>query len=485
MQYAPKRYLTMKKAVLTLAVISLFVTGALAKTQALIRKDGRRHVGLVTKAKVGGKDGYNVQMRIGEIFVPADDVERIENAATPLEEFHAELAKLKKSDVKGRYKLAKSGIKKKLYLESANILKGILAIDPNHERAKLLLQEVQATMDRTQDPAKLHQEYLKRRAAIRRGDAKGFLVLGKWAHGNKLLADAKDAATRALQADPELVDAAKLLNKLNTELTKSGPVSPQGVRDKHLLSLEDVSRVRLAEFNLKGDVVGVRFRNRVLRRFTQAMSGRDEFKDDKDFNRKFMGLNAVKKLQYIMDPARDLDPEVLESIKSDISIESDPIFMRKFRSKIWPIVRQNCATTGCHGAPEGVGGLKLFNVPSRDVKILYTNFVILAGSSDKNGVRLLDRDATDNSLLLEYLLPPMLAKYPHPKTKKPIRNLFKDRERPAYKLIRDWIGSLASPGYPDFRLKYKPPFGMKLNLSGGGGTLPPRDRSGGGLKDRR
>jgi hypothetical protein len=475
----------MKKAVLTLAVVSLFVTGALAKTQALVRKDGRRHVGLVTKAKVGGKDGYNVQMRIGEIFVPSDDVDRIESASTPLEDFQAKLGKLKASDVKGRYKLAKEGVKKGLLLESANILKGILAIDPDHERAKLLLDEVQATRVRTQDPTKLHQEYLKRRSAIRRGDAKGFLALGKWAYGNKLLVDAKDAATRALKADPELVEAAKLLNKINTELTKSGPVNTVGISEKTLLSQDDVSRVRLAEFNLKGDVVGVKFRNRVLRRFTTAMSGRDEFESDKDFGRKFMGLNAVKKLQYIMDPTRDLDPAVLESIKADIVIESDPIFMRKFRSKIWPIVKQNCATMRCHGAPEGVGGLKLFNAPSRDVKIIYTNFAILAGSADKNGVRLLDRDANDNSLLLEYLLPSTLAKYPHPKTKNPIRNLFRDRERPAYKLISEWISSLASPGYPDYRLKYKPPFGMKLNLSGGGGTLPPRERRGGGLKDRR
>jgi len=475
----------MRKSVLSLAFVSIFVAGALAKTQALIRKDGRRHLGLITKANVGGRDGYKVQMRIGEIFVPSDEVDRIEDAATPIEEFRGKLAKIKPADVKGRYNLARWAFKKGLLLEASGVLKGILEIDPNHQRAKLMLRQIEAKKVRTEDPAKLHQKYMERRAGIRAGDAKGFLLLGRWAYDSKLYRDAKDALERALKAGPELVEAAKLLNKVNSVLTTEGPTSTDGVSDDSLLSVADIARVRLKEFRPEGDIVGVKFRNRVLRRFVSAMSGRDEFESDKDFGRKFMGYTSIKKLQYIMDPARNIDPDVLKSIKADILIETDPLFMKTFRSRIWPVVRQNCAATACHGAPEGVGGLKLFNVPARDIRIPYTNFVILAGSVGKTGGRVLDRDTNDESLLLEYLIPKSLAKYPHPKTKKPMRVLFKDRQHPAYKIIKDWIGSLASPGYPDYRLEYKPPFGMKLNLSGGGGTLPPRRRSDGALEDRR
>jgi tetratricopeptide (TPR) repeat protein len=465
----------MKKAVLSLAFVSILVSMAFAKTQALIRKDGRRHIGLVTKAQ--GKDGYNVQMRIGEIFVPSSEVDRIEDAATPIEEFRAKKAKLKPTNVKGRYKLAQWAFKKGLLMEASDVLKEILKTDANHERAKLLLEEIDAKKKRTQDPPKLHQVYIGRRAGVRPSDSKGFMELGKWAYENKLYSDAKDALSRALKVDPDLVEAARLLSKVANALTAAGP-STGGVRDKNLLSVADVSRVRLEEFRLVGDIVGVKYRNRVLRRFVTAMSGRDEFETNKDFGRKFMGYPSIKKLQYIMNPDRDIEPDTLEALKTDILVETDPMFMRQFRSKIWPIIKQNCATMGCHGAPEGVGGLKLFNVPARDVRISYTNFVILAGSSGAKVGRVLDRDTVQDSLLLEYLLPASVAKYPHPKTKKNIRNLFKNRQAPAYKIISGWIDSLAAPGYPDYRLEYKAPFGMKLNLSGGGGTLPPRKRPG-------
>jgi len=464
----------MKKAVLLLAVVSLFSAGVLAKTQALIRKDGRRHVGLVTKAK--DKDGYNVQMRIGVLFVPSNEVARIEDATTPLEEFRSRLAKLKPEDVKARYKLAQWAFRKRLLSEAGDVLKTILKRDANHERAKLLLEEIEARKIRTEDPAKLREMYFTRRAAIGAKDAKGYLLLGKWAYDKKLLREAKVVLDSALKIDPKLAEAAELLGKINAVIAAGGATT-SGVQDKYLLSMADIHKVRLEEFSQKGDLVRVKYRKRVLRRFVAAMSGRDDFKENMRFGEKFMGYTSIKKLQYILDPNRDIAPETLDTLKEDIIIESDPVVMKTFRTKIWPVVKQNCATTACHGAPEGKGKFKLFNAPSRDGKITYTNFIILAGMSGTKGGRMLDRDTPHESLLLEYLLPKPLAKRPHPATKKDIRSLFKNREQPAYKIILNWISSLSAPGYPDYRLEYKPPFGMKLDLSGGGGTLPPRKRS--------
>ena len=466
----------MKKAILSLAVISLFAAGALAKTQALIRKDGRRHVGLITKAT--DKDGYNVKMRIGVIFVPADEVARIEDATTPLEEFRSRLAKVKPENVKGRYKLAQWAFRKGLLSEAGDVLKAVLKSDPTHKRAKLLLEEIEAKKIRTEDPAKLRQEYFTRRAAIEAKDAAGFLQLGKWACEKKLLREAKVVLATALKINPQLAEAETLLNKINTAIT-SGGASTAGVQDKYLLSMADIYRVRIEEFSRKDDVVSVRYRNRVLDRFITAMSGRDEFESDMHFGKKFMGYTAIKKIRYILDPNRTIPPETLATLKQDILIEADPAFMKTFRTRIWPVVKQNCATTACHGAPAGKGKIKirLFNASARNAKIAYTNFVILAGTSGKEGGRVLDRDTPHESLLLEYLLPKRMAKRQHPDTKKAVRNLFRDREQPAYKVIHGWISSLAAPGYPDYHLEYKPPFGMKLDLSGGGSTLPPRRRS--------
>jgi len=467
----------MKKTVLSLAVISLFAAGALAKTQALIRKDGRRHVGLITKAR--DKDGYNVKMRIGVIFVPSEEVARIVDAATPLEEFRAKLAKVKPENLKARYKLAQWAFRKGLLSEAGDVLQAILKSDANHERAKLLLEEIEAKKKRTEDPAKLREIYFTRRAAIRARDAKGYLMLGQWAYEKKLLREAKVVLDTALAIDPKLAEAKALLAKINAGITAGG-ASTAGVQDKNLLSIADIYKVRLEEFRQKGDLVGVKYRNRVLQRFVAAMSGRDDFEKDMRFGRKFMGYTSIKKLQYILNPERDIAPETLDTLKKDIIIESDPVFMKTFRSRIWPIVRQNCATTACHGDPKGKGNVKLFNTPARDGKITYTNFIILAGTSGKKGGRVLDRDTPGDSLLLEYLLPKSLAKRPHPTTKTAIRNLFKNREQTAYKMILGWISALSAPGYPDYRLDYKPPFGMKLELSGGGGTLPARGKSGEG-----
>jgi tetratricopeptide (TPR) repeat protein len=467
----PTEVFTMKKAVLSLAVVLLFVSGALAKTQALIRKDGRKHVGLITKDKV--RNGYTVKMRVGEIFVPADEVARIEDAATPAEEFRARLAKLKPEDLRGRYKLAQWAFKQGLLSEAADILKSILKSKPTHERAKLLLEQIEAKIARTEDPAKLRKIFSERRAAIASGDAKGYMSLGKWAYEKKLLSEAKSALNKALVIDPQLKEAAKLLGEINAS-TSSGDGTTTGAQGKNLLSVADVYRVRIEEFNFKGDMVRVKFRKRVLQRFVSAMAGRDEFEEDMRFGRKFMAYPSIKKLQYILDPDRDILPETLATLKKDILIETDPSTMKTFRLRIWPIVRQNCAATACHGAPEGKGKFKLFSASARDGKVTYTNFIILAGASAKGGGRMLDRDTSAESLLLEYLLPKSLVKRSHPEMKKSIRPLFKDREQTVYKIMHSWISSLSAPGYPNYGLEYKPPFGMKLNLSGGGGTLAPR-----------
>jgi hypothetical protein len=379
-----------------------------------------------------------------------------------------------------------------LLTEAGDVLKGVLKIDASHKRAKLLLEQIEAKMIRTEDPTKLRQEYYKRRSVIRANDFKGFLRLGKWAFDKKILPQAKDSLTKALNINAGLTEAAELLNKINAAIDR-GEGDTSGVSDKLLVPLEDIYKIRIEEFRknpenkkfpIEKDLVRVKFRNRVLQRFVAAMSGRDEFEEDMRFGEKFMGYTSVKKLRYILHPGRDITPETLATLKKDILIESSPLALKTFRAKIWPVVRQNCAAVGCHGAPKGVGDFKLFNAPARDGKITYTNFIILAGGFGAKGGRVLDRNTTAESLLLEYLLPKTVAKRPHPATKTVIRPLFKNRSQPAYKTIHDWISSLSAPGYPDYRLKYTPPFGMKLKLSGEGGTLPPR-RRGGALPPRR
>jgi len=466
----------MRNAVLSLAIISLFVTNAFSKTQALIRKDGRRHVGLVTKDKT--RDGYVVKMQIGVIYVPSSQVARIEDATTPAEEFQSKAAALKPGDVKGRYKLAQWGYKKKLLSEARAALKDVLKADPNHERAKLLIEEIEATMKRTADPAKLMKEYRPRLAALRANDAKGHLALGKWAYDNRLLDKSKEVLQKALRIDPELKEAANLLNKVNTEIGAGESITGTApAKEGQLLSKADIYKVRLAEFDFETDKRGlrVRFGKDVIKRFVTSMAGRGDFAE-KNFARRFRGMRAISQLMYMLDPENEIDPEVIEPLKAGILIESDPVFMKEFRSKVWPVVRLNCAAATCHGAVKGKGRLKLFGGSKPDTQTIYTNFIILSGTASSKGARVIDRtDSGENdSLLLEHLLPREVVneKYQHPKVDdKLIRSYFKSRNVLTYKNVEAWIKSFYSRGYVNYGLEYKPPLGMKLLISGEGGAL--------------
>ena len=119
----------------------------------------------------------------------------------------------------------------------------------------------------------------------------------------------------------------------------------------------------------------------------------------------------------------------------------------------------------------------MFNVPSYDERIPYTNFAILVGYTFEGGRRLIDRSTHKKSVLLQYGLPPKMAQRRHSKEIPP---LFVNNKNVNYKRVLQWIEGLSKPNYPDYRLRYRPPFGMKLDLSGGSSLPPipePRDES--------
>ena len=87
--------------------------------------------------------------------------------------------------------------------------------------------------------------------------------------------------------------------------------------------------------------------------------------------------------------------------------------MTEFKTVVWPILAESCATSQCHGGANAGGRLRLFNAQLDDPRILYTNFYILHALSE-NGLKMLDRANKEDSLLLQYGLPRDIAKAPHP-----------------------------------------------------------------------
>ena len=156
------------------------------------------------------------------------------------------------------------------------------------------------------------------------------------------------------------------------------------------------------------------------------------------------------------------------AIKDDIIIKTDPRFMIEFRSRIWPIVAKHCAAAQCHGGDKPKGGLKLFNIPGKNEKVDYTNFLILDMFAS-GGKRMLDRDHSDLSLLLQYGLPPEQSRFDHPVK---ITPPFRSRKDPVYRRVLSWINSLSGPLHPNYRTTYKPPFKLKT-AAGGLPPLPP------------
>ena len=148
---------------------------------------------------------------------------------------------------------------------------------------------------------------------------------------------------------------------------------------------------------------------------------------------------------------------------NDIVVKTDPKFMVDFRNKVWPIVKEQCATPECHGGSKFNGGYRLFNPAFRNERIDYTNFVILDGAPTMGGRRLIDRDRSDDSLILQFGLPEEQARVHH---RKSITYVFPSRDAGTYKTVRDWVDALTYPPHPKYELKYQMPVPAKSDMGG-------------------
>jgi hypothetical protein len=310
-------------------------------------------------------------------------------------------------------------------------------------------------------------EYQDLRAKMDLSKAEDRLKLGEWAMEHDMLEKAREEFQAALKIDPKYERARLRLRQVEAkiEARKKPTVGPDGttrpappatltgIRPEWLVSEGDIHHIRLEEMTGKYRG-GVEFRNDVLKRFIEAMRGVEDF-EQKGFEERFKGASRVDQARYML---RKLDRS--SAMKDDIILKADPRFMLEFRRYVWPIVAQHCAAAQCHGGTQPVGGLKLFKIAGSSVKVDYTNFVLLDGIA-RGGRPVINRTTPDRSLLLEFGLPAEIAYYAHPKK---ITPPFKSREDRQYLRVLDWIRSLANyPSAPDYRLQYRPPFGMKLN----------------------
>lgn len=386
--------MTRKLLMLTAAAFALALVLSMdvtAKQQVVVLKSGRRIQGEVTKIEAG----YQVKTPGGTIVFAADQVAKVEDVVTQQDELQARLAKIDAKDPEALYQLARWAQGQGMLKEARDLLKKVLAIKSDHRQAKRRLELVE-----------------------------------------KQLA----AATR-----PEAVA---------TRVVATRPVGkPPLVGKDQLLTKEDIYRIRLMELQ-ENDLVNIRFRNKVLERFIKMMRGTDIFRRP-DGERSFRGAKPVVQARYMLENT----DENSYAIRDDILIQSDPKVMVQFKTKIWPIVAASCASPSCHGGAEGPGGFKLYNVPITDERVVYTNFYILHTWSRARRARKLivrgDRDHRERSLLLQYGLPPNLARVRHPARTDPA---FQSNTGRKYRLVDRWIRDLRHPFLsPGYRIDYQVP----------------------------
>lgn len=321
-------------------------------------------------------------------------------------------------------------------------------------------------------------EYSQKRQKIEDRDSKGLYSLARWAwkshrNDNAVLELAKKDLETAIKIKPDYTLAKLLLNQINAKLkgakpvrkprrttgTQINPVRSGSASNRDLVDKRDVYWIRLMEFR-SNDKVSVTFTNNVLNRYIDAMKGSYEGGWDKiNKERQFRSMPNYRKVAEMVRFKEDDT-----SIMKDIEINRDPKFMVEFRSKIWPTIRQYCGNAACHGGPKPKGGLKLFVLKGND-KALYTNFIILSGTSF-GGKQMIDRGDPERSLLVQYLLNPNVARDLHPLVRgTSINHAFPNIKSGTYRRMIKWIRSLKSPA-PNYHLKWTPPKGMNVNSSG-------------------
>ncbi len=322
------------------------------------------------------------------------------------------------------------------------------------------------------------QEYSRRLLLLKSDDVEGHYRLALWCRGQKRRKEAGDELRTVLKIKPTHENAKLLLQLIEEELAEAArsdrptpgrPVKPTpGVLPAgELIGEEDIYRVRLAELR-SADKVSIAFRERSDRRFIAEMRGSGPFAEP-GYDRVFLRKSPVAKAVDMLD----LMPTAAE-LHDDILVRTNPQFMSTFKTRIWPIVSKQCATTQCHGSKNGAGRLKLYNLRRNADAVFFTNFLILDAFETNQG-RMIDRSHPSRSLLLQYGLPQDIASAVH---EEPIPIVYRSADVPRYRFVFDWISNELLRPHPKYNLKFRVPGQVSKKLFAAEPTETPEDAKG-------
>ena len=325
-----------------------------------------------------------------------------------------------------------------------------------------------ASVEYSEDFEKSFRERLGKLPA---DDVSSRLALAREAYDRRQYFLAREAAAQAQQIDPNSADAADLLNVIQSQIrlerqqqqqqqqqpggAAAGAGAPGAApatqpAQPRLLSPQQINAIRQAELRPEDSGVRVRFDRDVKRRFMEYTS------------RTPQEINSMT----VNDLVQKILSEGTPEMKRDVLILNDPPSMFQYRRMVQPFVLQNCATTGCHGVAATQAQKVSLIMPADSDAAAYTNFYILQNYRKKldtggdnifgrGELRMIDRQAPEQSVLLQYGLPGAIAEWDHPDVPgfhPPYRGL----NDPRYQQVRNWIGQSLVAVPPEYGFEFEP-----------------------------
>lgn len=319
-------------------------------------------------------------------------------------------------------------------------------------------------------PVELRREYQDRFGKLKADDVEGHYALAEWCREHRLYRSLLKQAQYVLQLEPDNENARLLyrvaVDALKAQNTQTRPAEGAAAAesiDGELLGPQQIQQLKYAEFlppdetrpSLpihgrvrradRGESFKVRFAGSVLNDFLDYMSGHPDFRS-RENRTAFLSLAPTRQAQLIREHSGN-------RFEDDIEIITNPLVFQQFE-RVLPMVMSGCATSSCHGGA-GAESWRLRTARPRTDLNLYTNFLIV-NRVREGGHRLVNRAKPEESLLLQYGLPPRQALFQHPEE---IAVMFpRGREDARYRTILMWIENLrmpeprtgvALPGYPE------------------------------------
>ena len=374
-------------------ILCLLTTSLLARPGTVRTKDGRSIEGDITDK---GTEGAVISTRAGQITIRADEIAEIQYGSNIKEAYEKRLAALPKdAGAPAHVDLARWLYENKEYDLARKELDTALTIDPNNQDANVLRQ----TVDRT-------------------------MLLDK----------------RPGTAPPPRQPAAAGTGAAGAAAPNKA-VGGTLVKDRHVLSAEQINIIKQAELRNDEQRVRVRLENNVAKKYVESAN-----MDPREFAAMPDAAKAFNILKYGA-------PE----LRKDVKIVTDPQPLIEFKSKVQPALLQSCATSACHGGTTA-GRFLLYN-PADNDSVSYTNFYTLTQfTSNIEGTqrRMIDRLYPQNSLILQFALPRDRAEFDHPEAAG-WKAVFSGTQDNRYFLLLDWVKNALVPIQPNYGIDFTLP----------------------------